>query len=45
MSMGQILLAAGIALVVAAVLLSIIGSAVLHGRKKKVLQEIRREYR
>lgn len=45
MSMGQILLAAGIALVAAAVLLAIIGSAVLHGRKKKVLQEIRREYR
>lgn len=45
MSMGQILVAVGIVLVVAAVLVAVIGSAVLHSRKKKVLHEIEREYR
>lgn len=45
MSMGHILLYAGIGMVVAAVLLVTVGNAVLHSRKKKVLQEIEREYR
>ncbi len=45
MSVGQIMVAVGIALLVAAVLLAVIGGVVLHSRKKAVLHEIEREYR
>ncbi len=45
MTTGQILVAVGIGLLVAAVLLAAVGGAVLHKKKKTVLQEIEHEYR
>lgn len=45
MTTGQILLAAGIALLAAAALTLIIGECALHSRKKKVLRQIEREFR
>ncbi len=45
MTTGQILLTAGVCLVVAALLLLVIGEAVLHNKKKKVLHKIENEYR
>jgi len=45
MTVGQIMVVCGICLVLAAVLLAVIGSVLLHKKKKKVLLEIEHEYR
>jgi len=45
MTTGQVMVAIGIVLVVAAVLLITIGNLVLRKRKKTVLLEIEHEYR
>ena len=45
MTVGQIMVMCGICLVVAAVLLGVIGSILLHKKKKSVLLEIEQEYR
>ena len=45
MTVGQIMVICGSCLVVAAALLGVFGSIVLHTRKKAVLLEIEHEYR
>lgn len=45
MTVGQIMVTAGVGLIVAATLLAIIGSVVLHNRKKAILLAIKHEYR
>lgn len=45
MTVGQIMVAVGVGLIVAAALLAIIGSVVLHNRKKAILLSIQHEYR
>ena len=45
MTVGQIMVMCGICLIVAAVLLGVFGSILLHKKKKSVLLEIEQEYR
>lgn len=44
MTTGQFIMAAGICLTAAALLLAIVGSILLHHQKKRVLREIDHEY-
>lgn len=45
MTVGQIMVICGIGLALAAVLLAVVGSVMLHKKKKNVLLEIEHEYR
>ena len=45
MTVGQIMVVCGICLVLVAVLLAVVGSVLLHKKKKMVLLEIEHEYR
>lgn len=45
MTVGQIMVVCGICLVLVAVLLAVVGSVLLHEKKKMVLLEIEHEYR
>ena len=45
MTVGQIMVVCGICLVLVAVLLAVVGSVLLHKKKKMVLLEIQHEYR
>lgn len=45
MTVGQIMVVCGICLVLVAVLLAVVGSVLLHKKKKTVLLEIEHEYR